>query len=318
MKIFNRDEIEKVIVKSELINAVEEGFRQYSLGNVIVPPVGHLDFEDPPGNVHIKYGAVKGDQTFTIKVANGFYDNPKLGISSSQGVVMVFSQKTGVLEALLFDEGLITDLRTAAAGAVVAKYLAPKKITALGVIGTGIQARLQVEFLKEVLDFDKVYVYGRNTDSVNKYITDMKSKGYTVEQAESVDILAEKTNYIVTTTPSTKPLLLAKNLKTGLHVTAMGADGPGKQEVEAEFIAVADIKVVDSKNQCFVYSDTSFAVKKDLVDKTKVLEIGEIIDNKELGRTNDNQITFADLTGVAVQDIVAAELILSKLGEKKI
>ncbi|HEY4964119.1 MAG TPA: hypothetical protein VIH90_05480 [Candidatus Saccharimonadales bacterium] len=315
MKIFNRAEIEKVIIKSELIKAVEEGFKQYSLGNVIVPPVGHLDFDNPPGNVHIKYGAVKGDQTFTIKVANGFYDNPMSGLSSSQGVVMVFSQKTGVLEALLFDEGLITDLRTAAAGAVVAKYLAANKIDAVGVVGTGIQARLQIEFLKEVIDFNKVYVYGRNDDSVEKYIVDMRNKGFNVESAKTVDILTEKTNYIVTTTPTTKPLLFANNLKPGLHITAMGADGPNKQEIDAKLIADVDIKAVDSKSQCFAYSDTSFAINESLIDKTSVLEIGEIIANKDLGRVNDKQITFADLTGVAVQDIVAAELILSKLGE---
>lgn len=316
MKSFNRAQIEAVIVKSELIDAVEEGFKQYSLGNVVVPPVGHLDFDNPPGNVHIKYGAINGAQTFTIKIANGFYDNPKLGLSSSQGVVMVFSQKTGVLEALLFDEGLITDLRTAAAGAVVAKYLAPKRIDAVGIIGTGIQARLQIEFLKEIRDFKKVYVYGRSSASVNEYIGDMASKGFDVEQVATVDELAEKANYIITTTPSKTPLLFSKNLKTGLHVTAVGADGPDKQEIAPEFIAAADIKTVDSKSQCFTYSDTSFAINDSSVDKADVLEIGEIIANRELGRSSDEQITFADLTGIAVQDIVAAELILGKFAEK--
>ena len=316
MKSFNRAQIEAVIVKSELIDAVEEGFKQYSLGNVAVPPVGHLDFDNPPGNVHIKYGAINGAQTFAVKIANGFYDNPKLGLSSSQGVVMVFSQKTGVLEALLFDEGLITDLRTAAAGAVVARYLAPKRIDAVGVIGTGIQARLQIEFLKEVMDFNKVYVYGRSGASVNEYIGDMASKGFDVEQVATVNELVEKANYIITTTPSKTPLLFSKNLKKGLHVTAIGADGPDKQEVAPEFIAATDIKTVDSKSQCFTYSDTSFTINDSLVDKADILEIGEIIANRELGRSSDEQITFADLTGVAVQDIVAAELILSRLAEK--
>lgn len=313
MNTYSRAEIEKVIVKSELISAVEEGFRKYSKGKVVVPPVGHLDFNNPPGNVHIKYGAVTGDKIFTIKVANGFYDNPKLGLSSSQGVVMVFSQQTGVLEALLFDEGLITDMRTAAAGAVVAKYMSPLSIDSVGVIGTGIQARLQIEFLKEVREFKTVYVYGRREDAVQAYIQDMVKKGFKVQSVDSVDELSTVADIIVTTTPSKTPIIHAVNAKAGLHVTAIGADGPDKQEIESGFVSLADVKVVDSKKQCFEYSDTSYAIKDRSINAADVLEIGEIIISPKLGRQSNEQITFADLTGVAVQDIVAAELILSKL-----
>ena len=313
MNTYSRAEIESVIVKSELIRAVENGFLQYSAGNVTVPPVGHLAFTNPPGDVHIKYGAVKNGKTFTIKVSNGFYNNPKLGLPSSQGVVMVFSQETGVLEALLFDEGLITDMRTAAAGAVVAKYLAPKDVKSVGVIGTGIQARLQIEFLKEVRDFDTVYVYGRHEAPVNQYVKDMQFKGFNVLPCNSIDELVAQTNYIITTTPSSEPFLFVRHAKPGLHVTAMGADGPNKQEVDTSFFAKADLIVVDSKSQCFNYSDTSFALKERVIKEASVLELGQIIADPSLGRDDNEQITFADLTGVAVQDIVTAELIIRKL-----
>ncbi len=314
MKTYSREEIESVLVKSELIEAVEEGFRQYSAGDVVVPPVGHLGFDNPPGDVHIKYGAVKGADTFTIKVSNGFYDNPQLGLSSSQGVILVFSQKTGVLDALLFDQGLITDMRTAAAGAVAAKYLAPEHVTAVGVVGTGIQARLQIEFLSEVRAFTKIYVYGRHLEAVNEYISDMSAKGYEVESVEKISDLAKAANLIVTTTPAREAFLMAEDIQPGTHITAMGSDGPDKQEIQPELICNADVRVVDSRNQCFLYSDTSYALKAGLIEESSVVELGEIVSNASLGRTGDQQITFADLTGVAVQDIVSAELILAKLG----
>lgn len=313
MNVYTREEIEEVIVKSELIDAVEQGFLEFSVGKVTVPPVGHLYFETPPGDVHIKYGAILGGETFTIKVANGFYNNPQLGLSSSQGVVMVFSQRTGVLEALLFDEGLITDMRTAAAGAVVAKYLAPKHVNTVGVIGTGIQARLQIEFLKEVKHFQTVYVFGRRVEAVQAYIQDMHNKGFEVKAVDSIEELVKLSDMIVSTTPAKTPIILGKHAKAGLHITAIGADGPSKQEVDSSFLGKADINVVDSKKQCFEYSDTSFAINDGTITEAEVYEIGEIIKNPSLSRQNDNQITFADLTGVAVQDIVAAELILNKL-----
>jgi ornithine cyclodeaminase len=312
----NRSKIKKLIKRIELITAVERGFEKYSKGMAIVPMPGHLDFTSPPGNVHIKYGAIRDEKTFTVKISNGFFDNPKIGLSSSQGLVLVFSQKTGVLEAILFDEGLVTDLRTAAAGAVVAKYLAPTKIQGVGVIGTGIQARLQIEYLTEVLNFNEIFVYGRNPNSINNYINDMKARGISARSASSVDELVEKTNYIITTTPSKTEFLFPKHYKPGLHITAMGADGQDKHEVSSKLLAMANVKVVDSKEQCFRYSDTSYAVSEKLVQKKEVLEIGEIINNKKLGRINNNQFTFADLTGVAVQDIVAAELILDKLNQE--
>jgi ornithine cyclodeaminase len=315
MREYDRTQIAEAIVKPELIAAVEKGFSRYSEGAVVVPAPGHLDFEDPPGNVHIKYGAVIGEETFTIKVACGFYNNPDLGIASSQGVVLVFSQKTGQLEAILFDEGLITDARTAAAGAVAAKYLAPEHVRAVGVIGTGTQARMQVQYLREVRDFTELYVLGRDRTHTQEYLREMEDLGLRARAVDDVETLVARADIIITATPSMMPHLFAEHARPGLHVTAVGADGPGKQEVEASFLAACDIVVVDSRAQCFVYGDTSYAVQTASVDPSKILELGQIIADPDRGRTSDEQLTFVDLTGVAVQDIVAAELILAKLRE---
>ena len=119
-QVIRLDAIREVLPRLDLVRLMEEGFVAYSAGRAVVPPVGELLFEDPPGDTHIKYGFIRGGDHYVIKVASGFYDNPTLGLSSSQGVVLLFSQKTGVFEAALLDEGHLTDVRTAAAGAAAA------------------------------------------------------------------------------------------------------------------------------------------------------------------------------------------------------
>ena len=145
--VINLEEIKKIVADIDVVSAMEEGFVQYSNGNTVVPPVGELLFEKPKGDAHIKYGYIKNDDYYVIKIASGFYDNPKIGLPSSQGLMLLFDQKTGVPKGVLLDEGYLTDIRTAAAGALAAKYFAPKNIKAVGIIGTGIQAKLQLQYL---------------------------------------------------------------------------------------------------------------------------------------------------------------------------
>ena len=147
--IINLNEIRSIVKAIDVIATMKEGFIQYSNGNTVVPPVGELLFDNPPGDVHIKYGYIKGDDFYVIKIASGFYDNLKLGIPSGQGLMLLFNQKTGQLVAVLLDEGHLTNIRTAAAGALAAKYFAPKELKAIGIIGTGIQAKLQLQYLQE-------------------------------------------------------------------------------------------------------------------------------------------------------------------------
>ena len=141
-------EIRKALDAIDPLPLIEAGFAAYSRGEVVVPPVGELEFDDPPGDVHIKYGYIKGDDVYVIKIASGFVDNPQRGLPSGDGLMLVFSQKTGVLEAVLLDEGYLTNLRTAVAGAVVAKYLAPRNVPAVGIVGAGVQGRMQLEWLR--------------------------------------------------------------------------------------------------------------------------------------------------------------------------
>jgi ornithine cyclodeaminase len=296
-------EIKKVLAAIDPLPLIEAGFAAYSCGDVVVPPVGELVFADPPGDVHIKYGYIKGDDFYVIKVASGFTDNPKLGLPSGDGLMLVFSQKTGVLEAVLLDEGYLTNLRTAVAGAVVAKYLAPRQVSAVGIVGAGIQARMQLDWLRRVRKFDQAVVWGVDEDELGAYRRDMESPGLRIRTTLRAEEVAAAANLIVTCTPATAPILKAEWIRPGTHITAIGSDTAAKQELEAAILARADRVVVDSLSQSELRGEVYKAVSAGALTRDRLVELGRVISDEKLRRASDDEITVADLTGVAVQDI---------------
>ena len=178
VEIFNLDQIKNVLKDLDPIQAIEEGFVAYSQGKTIIPPVGELLFKEPPGDLHIKYGCIIGTEYYVIKIASGFYENYKLNLPNYEGLMLVFSQKTGHLLCILLDEAYLTDIRTAAAGAVCARYLSPKQIGCVGIIGAGKQGRLQLEYLKSIIPCRKALVWGLNRDELDRYEKDMEAIGF--------------------------------------------------------------------------------------------------------------------------------------------
>jgi len=313
-KVLELDQIKSQIDVPKMIQAIEDGFVLYSEDKVVVPPVGFLNFKEPPGDVHIKYGYVKGDDVYVLKVASGFYDNEKLGVPFADGVILVFSQQTGHLKLVLHDECWLTDMRTAAAGAVAARHLAPGNVSCIGIIGTGGQARMQLELLKGIVDCQQCVVWGRDSGKVEKMIGELRANatiqdwGLEIEAADSVAELATKCNLIVTTTSAREALVLADHVKEGTHITAMGSDDHGKQELEAALLAKADLVVADSISQCVDHGECFHAVKDGSISEESILELGNVIKDPAQGRSNDSQITVADLTGIAIQDIQIAKM----------
>jgi ornithine cyclodeaminase len=314
-EVLKLDEIKQLVDVPELIRKIETGFVLYSENRVVVPPVGFLHFEKPPGDVHIKYGFVSGDEFYVLKMASGFYNNPDLGLPVSDGLLLVFSQKTGQLKLILLDECWLTDMRTAAAGAVAAKHLAPNNIHHIGIVGTGVQARMQLELLKDVVDCQSCFIWGRDPYKVQRTIGDLKAReaiqdwGLELKTATEIDELVSECNLIVTTTSAREALIRADQVRKGTHITAMGSDDLGKQELEAELLAKADRVVADSISQCVDHGECFHAVKDNKIEEDSILELGNVIKNPELGRTNEDQITVADLTGVAIQDIQIAKMV---------
>jgi len=312
-KLVYLNQIKELLKKIDPLKKIEEGFVAYSQGKVIVPPVGEMIFEDPPGDCHIKYGYIKGDNYYVVKIASGFYENPKKGLPASNGIMLLFSQKTGELLCILLDEGYLTDVRTAAAGAVVAKYMAPRKVNRIGIIGPGTQGRFQLEYLKNVTNCKDVIVWGRSQQNLNKYKSDMELFGFNIKTTLKIEEITTNCNLIITCTPSKTPLIYADQIHRGTHITAIGADTPEKQELDSAILKKADKVIVDSISQSQSRGEVFRAIKSGMITTKNVVELGIMLSNKKYQRTSDDEITVADLTGVAVQDIQISKAIFEIL-----
>jgi ornithine cyclodeaminase len=266
-------------------------------------------FKDPPGDVHIKYGYIIGDDHYLVKIASGFYDNPKLGLPSSDGLMLLFSRKTGRLECVLLDEGYLTNVRTAAAGAVAAKYLAPRAVRAVGVMGAGTQGRMQLLSLARVREFDLAVIWGVNEAELESFRGDMQGQRFSVTTTLDAEEVAASANLIVTCTPATRPILKAAWVRPGTHITAVGSDTPEKQELDPAILANADRVVVDSLAQAELRGEAFKALQAGVVKREKLVELGQVIADSRLRRSSDSETTVADLTGVAVQDIQIAKAV---------
>ncbi len=315
MRVIDLAQIRKVIDQSareDLIKCIGQAFIALSDGTATVPPVGHLGFSEPPGDMHIKYGYIQNDPYYVVKIASGFYQNQTIGLPNNNGLMLVFNAKTGLPQCLLQDEGYLTDLRTALAGAVAARHMGPKEVSAIGILGTGVQARMQLETLGWITDCKQVYVYGRSESKARQYQQDMKEQGFQVHLCARPSEVAENANLIVTTTASQVPLLSAADIRPGTHITAMGADAPGKQELDAAILGKAAVVACDSKTQCVHHGETHFAVSEQHITEDRVREIGELLATSFSGNPDD--ITIADLTGIATQDIKIASFVLEHIG----
>jgi len=312
-----KEALKKIDPVTGIIPAIEEGFIAYSRGDVVVPPVGELVFEEPRGDTHIKYGYIKRDDYYVIKIASGFYDNPKIGLPTSSGLMLLFSQKTGELVAAMLDDGYLTQVRTAAAGAVVGKYFAPKKVKRVGIFGAGVQGRMQLEYLRYVRDFHEVIVWGVNQDELDRYKADMAPMGFKIQTTLEPEDIASTCNVIVTATPSYKPLLKVDQVRKGTHITAMGSDTSEKQELDSNILKKADRVIVDSIPQSLLRGEVYKALEAGAINKERLVELGAAISDKKFQRQSDEEITVVDLTGVAVQDIQISKAVWRVVTPKK-
>ncbi|WP_197411672.1 MULTISPECIES: hypothetical protein [unclassified Sphingopyxis] len=304
MRIVELPEIVATLDEAAAIAAIEDGFRRLHRGEVQLAEVGHLNFADPPGDCHVKGGHIAGDTVFVFKFATSFYRNPARGLSSSNGFMIVVSAETGEQLAMLRDEGLLTDTRTAIAGAIAARAILRPGSTTLGVVGTGIQAKMQGEMIARLLGLDEILVHGRSAGRAAALAAELG--GEAVSPAE----LCARADLIVTTTPSTTPVLTEAMVRPGTRIVAVGADTPGKQELETALTAKARL-IVDSAVQCAHHGEAGWPVRAGLVAAESLVELGALLENPVAFAETD--IVVADLTGVAVQDIAIAKTVWERL-----
>ena len=306
--ILNSKDIKKCIQLNEgLIPIIEEAFKSLALGKTVMPPILRLDIEKYHGESDVKAAYIDGLDSYAIKVASGFFNNPKLGIPSSNGLMILLDAQTGALKTVLLDKGYLTDIRTAIAGAISAKYLSNTDATKAGVIGAGIQARLQLESLLLVRKISKAYIWARETDKANKFCEELKHLNINLEVCNLIEDVVKKSDIVITATPSKSPLIKNDWLKKGLHITAMGSDAEQKNELEPLIIKSCDLYIPDSLSQTKILGELHHAINKNIVPMDKNYnELGNVILNPNLGRKNKDDITVCDLTGTGVQDTAIA------------
>ena len=314
-----RPELETLLRIEECVDAITDAYVAVSDGRCVLPPVGYLDFPKANGNCHIKYGHIQDDPSFVIKVATGFYDNPAKNLSSSNGIVLVLSARTGQVEAILQDEGFLTDLRTGIGVAIATKALCRPDSKHVGVVGTGIQARYQIRSLNKLMSGNALgfMVWGRSDEHMQQLVSDVQAEGIAVTMQASLQQLCEDSDIVLTATPAKYPLIKSSWIKPGTHITASGADTPGKQELETDLIARADLLVLDQIDQCLDHGEAATAQALGVLNPDTIVELGHVLAGTVRGRQHNIDITVADLTGLGSQDIAIAQVALNAYRQRE-
>ncbi len=283
-----------------LMAALKQGFIDFSLGFYDIAPVGYLKL--PAGELHLKFGRAELGEWVVIKLASGCYDNHLRGLPSSYGCIMLMDAATGQMVALLEDRGLLTELRTAAAAAMVAKEVAPDA-KVLGVIGAGTQGYYQALYHCRALGLKQVQIYSRSPDRAETLASKLAAEGIQVVRHCSAEALCRQSDLIVTATPSEEPIVALDWLKPNVHINAVGADSPGKRELSETVIQSAKLLLADSMTQSLEHGEFQYLAK---TQAQEVREFGEFLAS---GECVGDGISIADFTGVAVQDIIIASLV---------
>lgn len=311
MTILTEAELRQIVkLDLDVVACVENAFRALTTQKVAMPPILRLDIPEHRGEVDVKTAYVPGIDGFAIKISPGFFNNPTLGLPSTNGLMVLLSATTGLTEALLLDNGYLTDVRTAAAGAVAAKYLARADASAAAIFGAGMQAKMQLEALMLARPITQARIWARDPAKADRVAGELRDRlGIEVRAEPDAAKAAAGADVIVTTTPATEPLIHAGFISAGQHITAMGSDAEHKNEIAPAIIRMADLYVADSAAQTRRLGELHHAIDAGLVaDDAGVAELGQIVAGLKPGRRSASDITLADLTGTGVQDTAIATL----------
>jgi ornithine cyclodeaminase len=295
-------EIRRTLVYHDLIAVMREALASQGCGECDNPMPMHLS---PPGaEVHIKSSYRRGGRYFVLKIAGTFPANAIHGCTASTGMMLLSSAATGEPAAFLADNGYLTDIRTAAVAAMIAREFG-RSDTVLGILGTGVQARMQAVLHAEVLPFHRVFLWGRTPDHAEHCAREIRGSlpGRDVEVAASPAEVAREARFIVTATASRSPLLGAGDVQPGTHISAVGADSPGKQELDPDILRRAALILSDSRRQCAVLGELQHA--PDQVERAVEFTGAPL-------QTPPDGITVADFTGLGVEDLCIAEYVFER------
>ena len=321
MRIVRLDEIQSVVSAVDAIAAVREGFVARANGEVELPEPMQFLFKNKEGGLtgdcHVKAAKAEAWPYFAVKVASGFYANPERGLPVNSGLVLVFSSSTGRPVMLLQDDGWLTELRTAAAGALAAALWNPAPDATLGILGTGAQGKLQAQTTASHLGISSILVHGRSPSSVEAFVAALNGSGLAIRAADSVQELCAGADVVITTTPAMSPVIVPNDLTRKPHIVAVGTDSPGKCEIDPSVLAMADLIVTDDHAQCLHHGDFGNAVRAGAVEADCDVSLCDLLAGRR-SDINPAAVDFGvvDLTGLGVQDLAMANLVVERLSEQ--
>jgi len=309
--ILSNKEIKKLITVKESLPLVKNAFIKKINKKTQMPPKSYLVFDKYRGDIRTMPSYIEGEKIAVVKIVNSHDNNSKKNLPTVIGTIILIDVKTGFPLSIM-DGNIITSLRTAAASAIATKYLAKKNAKTLGLIGAGIQANSHIEALTENMKIEKISVYDIDQNKARKLIKKIKEKSEIEIEFDSLEETVKNNDILVTTTPVRKPIVKDRWIEDGTHINAVGADGPGKQELESRTLKRSKI-IIDDYEQAIHGGEINVPLKRNIIKISDIYgEIGEIITKKKLGRTNSNEITLFDSTGLAIQDAALAAEIYKK------
>lgn len=310
--ILTAKEIRRIITVKEVIIAVEDVFRLHGRKLTLMPAKVYLPIERYHGDFRAMPAYL--ESSAGIKWVNAHPENPQKGDFPSVMAVIIYSDSQTGFPLAIMDGTIITNYRTGAAGAIASKYLARKNAHTLGLIGCGKQAETQLLFHNQFFQFIEIYVTDKNEEQIKKFIKKfpkLSLKKFSPEKVASCDILC-------TTTPSRGPIIRAGWIKPGTHINAIGADAPGKQELDSNIVKKAKI-IVDDYEQATRSGEVNVPLSKGIISEKNIHStLGEVIAGFKAGRSNSKEITVFDSTGLAIQDIAVAKILYEKAKKLKI
>lgn len=317
--VLRRNEVEELLSIPEAIEAVEDAFEAKGLGKTQMPPKSYVYFRKYHGDFRVMPAYLENLDAAGVKIVNVHPENPiKHGLPSVMAVLFLLDPKTGVPLAIM-DGTAITNIRTGAAGAVAAKYLARKDSKVVGMVGAGAQARTQLLALGEVLKIEEVRVNDSLPENSKRFASEMGKKlGFDVKVVDGTKETVKDADVVVTTTPVRKPLVMNDWISKGTHINAIGADAPGKQELDPDILKRAKV-VVDDIKQAIHSGEVNVPLSTGLIARADIYgDLGEIVTGKKPGRTSAEEVTIFDSTGLAVQDIATDWVVYNKAKKKGI
>jgi ornithine cyclodeaminase len=313
--VLNRATMEELLPLETVIPVIEDAFKAFSAGRTKAYPVVREEIAEHRGIFGIKSGYLMNEEVIGLKAGGFWLGNPQRGLTAHQSTTLMFDPRTGQPTAFM-DGNHITTVRTAAAGALAARVLAPEAARVAAVLGCGTQGTGQAEALCHVRPIEEIRAFDAVSASAEAFAERLRARGVRVEVCQDAEEAVRGAQVVVTATPGKAVVLRADWIRAGVHVSAFGTDTRGKQEVEAALFPRATV-VVDDVTQATTIGETQHPVAEGLMRWEDIhATLGDILAGQSPGRTRADEITLFDATGLAFQDLVSGQLAVQLAGER--